>query len=146
MATWHGGWGGAAAGAVIGISSSRRSSAPRSLALPSEVSAATYRAVFPVLMSRSSASSSTMARPPFWSSREHPRADARQGRAEAEKHIAKQFDVSTADVDAAVKAAAGQVGWSRRATTKSLPQRPEAPEVRDDAVGVEPHDGDGPRS
>jgi hypothetical protein len=37
---------------------------------------------------------------------------------------------------------------SWRATTKSWPQRPEhptqreSPEVRDDAVGVEPHDGD----
>ena len=37
---------------------------------------------------------------------------------------------------------------SWRATTKSWPQRPEAPtqrespDVRDDAVGVEPHDGD----
>ena len=114
MATRHGGWGGAAAGAVIGILVSPSIIGTAIVgALPSEVWAATCGAAFPVLMSRSSANSSTMARPPSWSSARAPSSRRIDKAAlKAEKHIAKQLDVSTADVDAAVKDAAGQVGWS----------------------------------
>jgi hypothetical protein len=81
MATRHGGWGGAAAGAVIGILF------PPSIIGTAIVGTAIggvgghlWRGNFPAPMSRSSASSSTTARPPSWSSARAPSSRRSTGR------------------------------------------------------------------
>jgi uncharacterized membrane protein len=111
MATRHGGWGGAAAGAVIGI-------------------------VFPASIVGAAVVGAAVGGVSGHLARGISRSDVKElgdlidtGEAallvvgastleqaldkaalKAEKHVAKQLDVSTADVDAAVKEAAGEVG------------------------------------
>ncbi len=111
MATRHGGWGGAAAGAVVGILF------PAGVLGAAAVGAAAgavgghlWRGI-----SRSDVKelgdlidAGQAALLVVGASNLEPALD--KAELKAEKHVAKQLDVSTADVDAAVKEAAGQVG------------------------------------
>lgn len=110
MATRHGGWGGAAAGAVIGL-----------LFPPAVLGAAVVGGAVGAVsghiwrgISRSDVKelgdlidAGQAALLVVGASNLQEVLD--QAALNAEKHIAKQLDVSTADVDAAVKEAAGQV-------------------------------------
>ncbi len=111
MATRHGGWGGAAAGAVVGI-----------LFPAGVLGAAAVGAAAGAIgghlwrgLSRSDVKelgdlidSGQAALLVVGASNLEQAID--KAELKAEKHVAKQLDVSTADVDAAVKEAAGQVG------------------------------------
>ena len=111
LSTRHGAWGGAAAGAVVGLLFPAGWSARRRSAPPSAASVATSGTACRGRTSRSSATSSTPARPHSSSSaRARWRTPSRRPSSKAEKRVAKQLDVSTKDIDAAVQEAAKEIG------------------------------------